>query len=294
MPNHAIPASPAPQSWPVFSFSHLPALASRIFIHFLSLSCQTGNMDSRRAFSDEEAHTPIISEPTAAKTHTLNSVTEVYPISPPCDDPPNRRADTDRAATEGHSSPLTGTEALKTIMSREGWDKFGFVLFRTYYREEALWERFVERYNMILREELSSAQSADGSDDLLRRVQIEIVSDDAMANKIPAHIALAYRILSDIDPGLKTKMCLIVDKESMESIAVESSHSIPFVKAVDVVLGADAESAFPHVIKVAISSLLARFYPALANCDTVWEIAPGNDEIWLDWPSSADDVLREQ
>ncbi|KAL2816532.1 P-loop containing nucleoside triphosphate hydrolase protein [Aspergillus granulosus] len=251
-------------------------------------------LQKKELYFQMEAHNPIINKATQPKTHTLHSVSELDPISSPCDDPPNRRTGTGRAATDGHNSPLAGTEALKNILDREGYDKFGFVLFRTYYREGQLWEQFIERYNVILREELRFAQSAGDTDDLLRKVQMEIVSDDCMANKIPAHIALAYRIFSDIEPGLKTKMCLIVDKESMESIAVADPQSVPFVKAVDVVLGADAESAFPRVIKVAISSLLARFYPALANCDTVWEIAPGDDEVWVDWPSPPDDAVREQ
>ncbi|CEL04023.1 hypothetical protein ASPCAL05157 [Aspergillus calidoustus] len=249
-------------------------------------------MDDRGALSDEEARNPIVSEPTQIKAHALHSVAEFDPVGLACDDPPNSRAETDRAVTDGHdghNSPLTGLEALKNILDREGWDKFGFVLFRTYYTDESLWERFVEQYNATLRAGLGSPSQADTSE-ILEKVHMEIVSDDCMANKIPAHIALAYRIFSDIEPGLKTKMCLIVDKESMESIAGTDSQSPPFVKAVDVVLGADAESAFPRVIKVAISSLLARFYPALANCDTVWEIAPSDDEVWIDWP---DDAVRE-
>ncbi|KAL3448195.1 hypothetical protein BJX65DRAFT_74205 [Aspergillus insuetus] len=246
-------------------------------------------MDSRGAPSDEEAHNPIFSETTQAKTHALHSVAEIEPADLACDDPPDSRTQTDRAVTEGHdghNSPLTGLEALKNILDREGWDKFGFVLFRTYYKDEPLWERFVDQYNTILRARLGLPSQADASE-ILRKVHMEIVSDDCMANKIPAHIALAYRIFSDIEPGLKTKMCLIVDKESMESIAGTDTPSVPFVKAVDVVLGADAESAFPRVIRVAISSLLASFYPALANCDTVWEIAPTDDEVWIDWPDDA-------
>ncbi|BCS28188.1 uncharacterized protein APUU_61236S [Aspergillus puulaauensis] len=73
-------------------------------------------------------------------------------------------------------------------------------------------------------------------------------------------------------------MCLIVDEESVESVISTDSH-VPFVKAVGVILGTDAESAFPRVIKVVITSLLARFYPALAKCDTVWDIAPDNGII---------------
>ncbi|KAJ0417263.1 P-loop containing nucleoside triphosphate hydrolase protein [Aspergillus carlsbadensis] len=246
-------------------------------------------LEKKELYFQMEAHNPIFSETTPSKTHALQTVAEIGTPGLACHDPPYSRTETDRAVTDGHNSPLTGLEALKNILDREGWDKFGFVLFRTYYKDEPWWERFVEQYNTILRAGLGSPSQADTSE-ILRKVHMEIVSDDCMANKIPAHIALAYRIFSDIEPGLKTKMCLIVDKESMESIASTDTQSVPFVKAVDVVLGADAESAFPRVIKVAISSLLARFYPALANCDTVWEIAPNDDQIWIDWP---DDAVRE-
>ncbi|KAL2825736.1 hypothetical protein BDW59DRAFT_69709 [Aspergillus cavernicola] len=188
---------------------------------------------------------------------------------------------------EGAQYSLTGTDALVKILERGQLSKFGFVLFRTYYRDEASWQQFVEEYERILRAELNSAGSNSAGDthDILKKVRMDIVSDDCMENKVPAHIAFAYRLFEDIEPGLKTKMCLIVDKECIESVTLNDSQSVPFVKAVDVILGADAESAFPCVIKVAISSLLARFYPALANCDTVWEIATEGDSIWKDWPN---------
>ncbi|KAI9368523.1 hypothetical protein BJX61DRAFT_546448 [Aspergillus egyptiacus] len=180
----------------------------------------------------------------------------------------------------GSRSPSLGPGALAQILEREKWNKFGFVIFRTSYRDEKLWQQFLEEYESLLRAELNSANP-----ELLSKVHMEMVSDDCMDNKIPAHIALAYRLFDDIEPGLRTKMCLIVDQECMESVTVKHPNAVPFVKAVDVVLGTDVQSEYPRVIKVAISSLLARFYPALVNCDTVWEIASDGDTIWEDWPN---------
>ncbi|KAL5342187.1 hypothetical protein BJX70DRAFT_337930 [Aspergillus crustosus] len=207
----------------------------------------------------------------------------------PLSDPPHGTTDgnTD-TGRGGEQPPLTGPNALLDIIRRERWDNFGFVLFRTFYRDESLWLRFVKEYEPLLRSEITFARSGDDAQAILDKLKMDIVSDDCMDDKIPEHISMAYRMFSDVEPGLQTKMCLVVDQECMESVAAKSSSTVPFVKAVDVVLGADAESAFPRVIKVAVSSLLARFYPALANCDTVWEIASDGDDVWIDWPGLED------
>ncbi|KAL4863001.1 hypothetical protein BDV12DRAFT_178047 [Aspergillus spectabilis] len=233
---------------------------------------------SCRSLTDENT-TPFIHD-TAAIDHELPPSEARYGDT-------NGYTDDDEG---GNQSPLTGTKALLKILERGQWDKFGFVLFRTFYGNDALWLRFVEEYEPLLRAEITSADPSLETHNISDKVKIDIVSDDCMDNKIPAHIAMVYRMFSDIEPGLKTKMCLVADRECMESVTTKGSSSVPFVKAVDVILGADAESAFPRVIKVAVSSLLARFYPALANCDTVWEIVSDGDDIWTDWPGLADGV----
>ncbi|KAL3471154.1 hypothetical protein BJX99DRAFT_238029 [Aspergillus californicus] len=199
---------------------------------------------------------------------------------------PTESQSPDMAVAEGVESSLTGPESLSKLLRNEGYTKFGFILFRTFYCDESLWERFLDEYDSLLFAELKSK----GFSDILGKVYMDIVSDDCMENKIPAHIAFVYRLFDDIERGLKTKMCLIVDKECMESVTIKDSQSVPFVKAVDVNLGEERDSAYPRVMKVAISSLLARFYPALANCDTVWEIATDiaadSDIIWTDWPDA--------
>ena len=180
-----------------------------------------------------------------------------------------------------------GVHALVLLVERAGWDDFGFLVFRTDYRDEALWERFLDEWDPTLQEGLDAAPAGLNVEGIREKVYMKMVSDDCMADKIPEHIALGYRMFDeddDIEPGLKTKMCLMVDEECMRSVTERKPGSVPFVKAVDVTLGATPNLDYPGVFKVAISSLLTEFYPALASCQSISEIAPAAGEIWKHAP----------
>src|SRR5436189_2074541 len=43
-----------------------------------------------------------------------------------------------------------GVHALIRLVERAGWDDFGFLVFRTDYRDEALWERFLDEWDPTL------------------------------------------------------------------------------------------------------------------------------------------------
>src|SRR5215471_16632929 len=54
-----------------------------------------------------------------------------------------------------------GVHALVRLVEQAGWDNFGFLVFRTDYRDEGLWERFHEEWEPILQEGLDAASPAD-------------------------------------------------------------------------------------------------------------------------------------
>ncbi|KAL4876344.1 hypothetical protein BJY04DRAFT_142942 [Aspergillus karnatakaensis] len=159
--------------------------------------------------------------PTSGENSVISSAVAPtgLPIEPeplPTDVPHgNTNGYTNEDRGEGQS-PLTGTKALLKILECEKWEKFGFVLIRTFYKNEALWLQFLEKYEPLLHQEIIAADLPFDAHELLNKVEMDIVSDDCMDNKIPEHVAMAYRMFSDVEPGLKTKMCLMVDQECME------------------------------------------------------------------------------
>lgn len=96
-----------------------------------------------------------------------------------------------------------------------------------------------------------------------------------------------WREDSDIEPGLDTKMCLIVDAECIASVMDartddEKKAIPPFVKAVDVSppTGGYVDEEYGGVFKVAISSLVLEFWPALRIFGHPSELAPFADPVW--------------
>lgn len=93
----------------------------------------------------------------------------------------------------------------------------------------------------------------------------------------------------EIEPGLDTKMCLMADAESINSVLnprsdADNSTSPPFVWAVDVNLcnGIAVNSDYQGFFKVAIAALPTGFYYALAIFEHASELAPFADPIWQD------------
>lgn len=193
---------------------------------------------------------------------------------------------------ESSTSPSDKVDALPVEPTERAADTedWGFIMFRTDYRDEALWERFLDEYDPILQEGMARAPapaSTAGVERVREKLYMKIVSDDCLANKGPAEVALAYRMLGeddDLEPGLQTKMCLMVDEDCMRSVTERRPNTPPFVKAVDVTLGENQDLGYPGFFKVAISSLVTEFYPALARCEYTSQLRPSYNDIWQHAP----------
>ncbi|KAI9696204.1 MAG: hypothetical protein M1820_008272 [Bogoriella megaspora] len=145
------------------------------------------------------------------------------------------------------------THALVSLVERNGWDDFGFMLFRMDYSDDAKWNRFIEAAFQIFKEE------------------------------------------GEVEPGLDTKMCLMVDAECIASVLgarseEDKTKNPPFVKAVDVNLASETNLSpgFEGHFKVAISALAMEFYLALALFGYPYELAPFADPVWQDALGSPD------
>ncbi|KAF4224851.1 hypothetical protein CNMCM6457_008912 [Aspergillus fumigatiaffinis] len=191
-------------------------------------------------------------------------------------------------------SPAADLENLQTLVSlieEEDWSDFGFLVFRTYYSDEPLWEKFLAQYGDILDEGIDAAPAESGIERIRDRAFLKFVSDEAMAGETPARVAYAYRLsaaeMDDdaeedrLEPGLHTRMCLMVDEECMRSVVdAKPGSPAPFIKAVDVTLG-EQRLSYSGTFKVAIASLITKFYPALLDCqDTSELVPPTEDAIW--------------
>ncbi|KAI5211073.1 hypothetical protein AUEXF2481DRAFT_652933 [Aureobasidium subglaciale EXF-2481] len=161
---------------------------------------------------------------------------------------------------------------LVKLIEEAGWDDNGPVVSRTYLADASLWKQFIELWDPILQCTMDAAPDSAGFECIGDRLQVRIVDDEALGNKCPDDVAFAHRLCEDdddseevgfLEPGLRTRMCLFVDQECMESVTAPRADALLFVKAVSVRLGTTRWPEQAFVSKVAIESLITEVYPAL-------------------------------
>jgi hypothetical protein len=122
------------------------------------------------------------------------------------------------------------------------------------------------------------------------------VDDDSLANESAERVAFAYQLcaedIEDDEPedrlvaGLQAHMCLMVDGECIRSVVGSESgggDGVLFVKAVDVTLGLDGVDGgldYSEVFRVAIRSLITKFYPALLARGKTVDLMPADGGVW--------------
>ncbi|KAJ5450521.1 uncharacterized protein N7458_006970 [Penicillium daleae] len=195
----------------------------------------------------------------------------------------------------------TRLKQLVDLVEEEGWADFGFLLFRTHYDNENLWESFLEAKDQILSETINNAPPESGLSRITDKMYLKQVSNEALRDITPEQVAIAYRSLEygdgdgdgvvdengnggvpedRIEPGLRTNVCLMVDEECMRSIvAWRETGSVPFVKAVDVLLG-EEDILYSGCFRVAITSLFTEFYIEQVECGETVELVPEGDGVW--------------
>ncbi|KAG2007919.1 hypothetical protein GB937_008110 [Aspergillus fischeri] len=152
-------------------------------------------------------------------------------------------------------------------------------------------EKFLAEYGAALDERIDAAPAESRIERIRDHAFLKFVSDEAMAGEPPGRGAYAYRLSTEemdddaeedrLEPGFHTRMCLMVDEECMRSVAdVRSGSPAPFMKAVDVTLR-EQPLSYSGTFKVAIASLITKFYLALLEYqDTSDLVPPTEDAIW--------------
>ncbi|CAD0114096.1 unnamed protein product, partial [Aureobasidium uvarum] len=183
---------------------------------------------------------------------------------------------------------------LVKLVEDAGWDDFGFLVFRTHFDDDNLWNQFRDLWDPILQQGMDAAPASAGLERIREKLCMKMVDDDALNDKFPKDVAFAYRLCEDdedldedeiLELGLRTRMCLFVDEECMRSVTEPKSNVPPFVKAVDVSLGETLSRSQNAVFKVAIKSLVMDFYPSLVlpGIEDVTRLYPNSEnEIWTD------------
>lgn len=210
------------------------------------------------------------------------------------------------SAEVAQGEPDPTEENLRILVKRvqaEGWKTFGFWAFRTHFSNETLWESFEAAFMELLDEGIAAAPADSGIAQLDDNVMVRFVSDEIIANQGPEGVSYAYELcLDDADsdddeqdddagdwpdepePGMRTRMCLMVDEEVMRSVIDRKPGSTPFIKAVDASLHQQGSQPLPYAgtFKVAISSLITKFYAALLVYDVADVASAVRDGVWTD------------
>jgi hypothetical protein len=110
---------------------------------------------------------------------------------------------------------------------------------------------------------------------------MKIVDDDSLANESAERVAFAYRLcaedIEDDEPedqlvaGLQTRMCLMVDGKCIRSVVGSGSGGGD---------GADGSLDYSGVFRVAIRSLITKFYPAWLACGKTVDLMPADGGVW--------------
>ncbi|KAK6008146.1 hypothetical protein QM012_000049 [Aureobasidium pullulans] len=183
--------------------------------------------------------------------------------------------------------------SLVRLVEENDWDDFGFLVFRTYFGDEPLWEGFRESWDPILQHGFDMASTSEGLERIRDKLLMKTVDDDLTDGASAEGVASAYRLFTEdedeveedekLEPGLRTRMCLFVDQECMRSVMEPKASTPPFVKAVDIELGASTQQRPGATFKVAIKDLATHFYPALflSDISDVAELRPSKvGDVW--------------
>ncbi|OAA71243.1 WW/Rsp5/WWP domain protein [Cordyceps fumosorosea ARSEF 2679] len=210
---------------------------------------------------------------------------------------------------EAASSPSSSSSSSSSSPPPR-WAEMGFLVFRTYYADEPLWERFQRRFGELVDAGILAALPAvPGLARVRGRVKLPLVSDYALVDLGPGGVAHIYRDsvsnleddsddeqeeevgeerdegghLASLDPGLRMPMCLMVDEECLRSL--DDGAALPFVKAVDARLATNREMLhYEGWFKVSVRALMPHFYAAVQFYEPVQISAAvdGSTGIWTD------------
>lgn len=199
-------------------------------------------------------------------------------------------------------------EELLQVVEEAGFEDFGFLVIRTQYGDEELFQKWDEHFNALI--EISLA-NRPGTEDIIDRLMLATVDDppqlhNASWKKVQEYVpvltlpcgnigVITWSVLilvltlpssffeeaqedNMVPPGLDVGFCIAVDHDAMNSLIHTKEGEDPWVWAVDTAFDFDAapaqEGEYPGYFKVAVTSVIPEFFPVVAK-DTM-----SGPEVW--------------
>ncbi|PWY90626.1 hypothetical protein BO94DRAFT_545347 [Aspergillus sclerotioniger CBS 115572] len=174
-------------------------------------------------------------------------------------------------------------DAVVQVVERAGFDDFGFIVFRADYSDEKYWDKWQELFLKRLDDSLAQASGGRRIED---KLFTPIFDDRDSINASLERIQEAYNSYDEnegVPPGLGTGMCLVVDKNAMESLLNPVAGEDPWVIAMDLSFDHSREvpeGEYPGYFRVAVDSVIPEFYP-FVSIMTPPELWASANPIWV-------------
>lgn len=128
------------------------------------------------------------------------------------------------------------------VLTLQSYEQFGFILYRTSYKDEAAWEKSFETLAMINEAQMENTMEGEGLEVLEDRLLMPMdAEDDTLDGASADDCRKRFRELRDLEAvpsGLDVGILLMVDERSIKSLGgLEEEYDYanpPFVWAVDV------------------------------------------------------------
>ncbi|GAB7347687.1 hypothetical protein MBLNU459_g5251t1 [Dothideomycetes sp. NU459] len=174
-------------------------------------------------------------------------------------------------------------KSLRQAVEDAGYADFGFLVIRTSYEDESLFDQWAEEFSNLVEKSITESADADG---LIDKLMLTMIVDEQLQGASWEGIQEFVDEARDdnmVPPGLDVGFGLAVDQEVMRSLIHPKSGEEPWVWAVDTdyefteTSGRDATDTYPGYFKVALTSVMTEFYAAIASPDVnvagLWSLA---------------------
>lgn len=160
---------------------------------------------------------------------------------------------------------------LAAIFSLQGYENYGFIIYRTSYSNDTAWAAFMDTLNDILEAQIDSALAGEGVDEIKDKFLMPVEDDVTLDNGDAEACRTRFKELraGDYVPyGLDTGVLLMADEGSIKSMADLDLETPAHVWAVDVDFNPSTNiypEGYDGTFKVQTHSLIHHLYVALGS-----------------------------
>lgn len=179
------------------------------------------------------------------------------------------------------------SKQLAQVVGDAGFEDFGFLVIRTAYGEESVWEQWAEKFNNMIE---SSVMEHAGAGDVINKLMMAMIDDEELQGASWTGVQIFFDDCKESDmvpPGADVGFCLAVDQEAMNSLLHPKADEDPWVWAVDTEYdfedteAQNAANAYPGFFKVAVTSVVTQFWPTIAGSEIIGaELQASAQPIW--------------